>query len=66
MNWKLLAELCGTGGCPGREERVRAIVIRELHPLVDRIEVDRMGNVIATREPRAAKPDQTPRRCSKR
>jgi len=55
LNWKLLAELCGAGGCPGREERVRAIVVRELRPLVDRIDVDRMGNVIATREPRAAK-----------
>src|SRR5688572_2051427 len=64
MNWKLLAELCGAGGCPGREERVRAIVTRELRPLVDRIDVDRMGNVIATREPRSPKraPTKSPRR----
>lgn len=65
MNWKLLAELCGAGGCPGREERVRAIVVRELRPLVDRIDVDRMGNVIATREPHLAKRSRTrkPRRA---
>lgn len=54
MNWNLLAELCRTPGGPGREERVRAVVIRELEPLVDRIAIDRMGNVIATREPRGA------------
>jgi endoglucanase len=54
MNWKLLAELCRTGGGPGREERVRAVVMRELRPLVDRMEIDRLGNVIATRDPRPA------------
>jgi endoglucanase len=54
MNWNLLAELCRTGGGPGREERVRAVAIRELEPLVDDITIDRMGNVIATREPRPA------------
>lgn len=61
MNWNLLAELCRTPGGPGREERVRAVVIRELKPLVDTIEIDRLGNVIATREPRgpAAKRGKT-------
>lgn len=54
MNLNLLAELCRTPGGPGREERVRAVVIRELKPLVDSIDVDRMGNVVATREPRPA------------
>jgi endoglucanase len=55
MNWKLLAELCRVPGGPGREERVRAVVMRELKPLVDRVAIDRMGNVIATREPRPAR-----------
>ena len=55
MNLKLLSELCGTSGPPSREERVRRIVLRELKPLVDRIEVDRMGSVLATRGPRGTK-----------
>jgi putative aminopeptidase FrvX len=52
MNLELLSELCRTPGAPGREERIREVVIRELKPLVDRIDVDRMGNVVATRAPR--------------
>jgi len=52
MNLELLSELCRTPGGPGREERIREVVIRELKPLVDRIDVDRMGNVVATRGPR--------------
>jgi endoglucanase len=54
MNLDLLSELCRTGGPPGREERVRAVVIRELEPLVDGVEVDRLGNVIGRRAPRGA------------
>jgi endoglucanase len=52
MNLELLSELCRTAGGPGREERIREIVVRELKPLVDSIEIDRMGNVIASRSPR--------------
>jgi endoglucanase len=52
MNLELLSELCRTPGGPGREERVREVAIRELKPLVDSIDVDRMGNVVATRKPR--------------
>ena len=52
MNLALLSELCRAAGGPGREERIREIVIRELEPLVDSIRVDRMGNVIASRKPR--------------
>jgi len=55
MNLELLSELCRTAGPPGHEERVRKIVRRELAPLADRIEVDRMGNVVATRSPRGAR-----------
>ena len=52
MKLELLSELCRTGGGPGREERIREIVIRELEPIVDDIEIDSMGNVIARRGPR--------------
>jgi putative aminopeptidase FrvX len=44
---ELLRELCETPGVPGREERLRAIVRRELAPLADEIRVDAMGNLVA-------------------
>ncbi len=64
MNLELLSELCRTPGGPGREERIREVVIRELEPLVDSIVVDRMGNVIASRAPRGrtAPKSGTPRK----
>jgi tetrahedral aminopeptidase len=43
----LLRELCGTPGIPGREERLRAIVRRELAPMADELRVDALGNLIA-------------------
>lgn len=62
MNLELLEELCQTPGGPGREDRVREVVIRELEPLVDEIEVDQMGNVITTRNPRGRSVPDDPRR----
>ena len=32
---ELLKELCESSGIPGREERIREIVRRELEPIVD-------------------------------
>ncbi len=49
MNLDLLTELCETPGAPGREERIRAVVRRELEPHVDAIDVDPLGNLIARR-----------------
>lgn len=46
MSLELLKRLCETPGIPGREERVRKLVIEEMTPLVDEIKVDAMGNVI--------------------
>src|SRR5947209_10938486 len=46
---ELLKELCTTPGVSGREERLRAIVRRELGPLVDEIRADAMGNLICRR-----------------
>ena len=46
---ELLRELCEATGISGREERIRAIVRRELEPLVDEIHVDRLGNLLALR-----------------
>jgi putative aminopeptidase FrvX len=45
----LLKRLAETPGTSGREEQVRALVIDELHPLVDDLKVDAMGNVIAVK-----------------
>jgi putative aminopeptidase FrvX len=48
----LLAELCETCGVSGREERLRAVVRRELEPLVDEIRIDALGSLIAMRRGR--------------
>ncbi len=46
---ELLKELCECSGIPGREERLREIVRRELEPVVDEMRVDALGNLIATK-----------------
>ena len=46
---ELLKELCECSGIPGREERLREIVRRELEPVVDESRVDALGNLIATK-----------------
>ena len=46
---KLLKELCECSGIPGREQRLREIVRRELEPLADEIKVDGLGNAIAVK-----------------
>ncbi len=50
INLPLLKELCEIPGAPGHEERVREIVVRELEPLCDSIEVDGIGNVVAVKK----------------
>ena len=45
----VLTRLCETPGAPGREERIREVVIAELEPYADDISVDPMGSVAATR-----------------
>src|SRR5579884_4194512 len=49
VNIALLKKLSETPGIAGLEERLRAIVLEELRPLVDEISVDALGNVIATK-----------------
>lgn len=50
VNVALLKRLSETPGVSGREERLRQLVIEELTPLVDKIKVDALGNVIATKK----------------
>ncbi len=45
----LLARLCEAPGAPGREERIREVVIAEMRPYVDEITVDPMGSVAGIR-----------------
>ncbi len=49
-NIELLAQVCEASGAPGHEQKVREIVLREVKPLVDKIQVDNMGNVIAIKK----------------
>ncbi len=50
INTKLLAEICEVAGAPGHEERVRKIIIREIKSLVDEIDIDNLGNIIAVKK----------------
>lgn len=50
INIKLLSEICEAPGAPGFEEKIRKIVLREIKPLVDKVDIDNMGNVIALKK----------------
>ncbi len=54
-NIDLLKRLCETPGVPGREERVRALIQKEVAGLFDSTTTDAMGNLICRRGPRNAK-----------
>jgi endoglucanase len=55
MNIDLLRRLCETPGVPGREERVRDLITREVKGLFDSVETDPLGTLICRRGPRAGK-----------
>lgn len=46
----LLKRICETPGAPGYEKRIRDLVIKEVTPLVDTVEVDNLGNVICLKK----------------
>lgn len=50
INVKLLKKICEAPGVPGYESRIRRIILDEVTPLVDSVEVDNMGNVIALKK----------------
>ena len=50
MNFELLKRLCETPGVPSREEQIRRLVVHELTPLVDSVEIDPMGSVIGIKK----------------
>jgi len=55
VNIDLLKRLCETPGIPGREERVRELVLKEVKGLFDEVETDPMGSLICRRRPRPRK-----------
>ena len=55
MNIDLLRRLCETPGIPGREDRVRKLIEKEIKGLFDEVTVDAMGSLIATRKPTASR-----------
>ena len=55
MNLALLKSLSEAAGVPGREERIRQIIQKNARDIFDKIEIDPMGSLIATK--RAASKD---------
>ena len=47
---KLVEELCMAPGISGHEEKIAEIIERELKDVADDIEIDNMGNIIATKK----------------
>lgn len=55
INVNLLAAICEESGAPGFEDRVRDLVIKEVAPLVDEVQVDNLGNVVAIKRGKKGK-----------
>ncbi|MEO0732864.1 MAG: M42 family metallopeptidase [Bacteroidota bacterium] len=49
LHLSLLKSICEVPGVSGFERRVRNLVLREVRDLVDEVEIDNMGNVLAIR-----------------
>src|SRR5690606_23294557 len=54
LNLDLLKRLCETPGVPGREERVRALIEKEIEGLFDEVTTDAMGSLLCRRGPRGS------------
>ena len=54
VNVDLLKRLCETPGVPGREDRVRKLITKEIKGLFDSVETDAMGSLLCRRDPRTA------------
>lgn len=53
MNLQLLAQLSEAPGVPGREERIRDLLMPHLKKAFDKVDVDAMGNLIARKKAKA-------------
>ncbi len=47
INIPLLKEICEVSGVSGYEQKIRELVLREVKPIVDEVNTDNLGNVIA-------------------
>lgn len=50
INIQLLKKLCEADGAPGFEQNIRNIIIEEITPVVDEVNIDNMGNVFALKK----------------
>ncbi len=66
LNIELLRRLCETPGVPGREERVRDVIMEEVSDLFDDAYLDAMGNLICRRMPRVKKRGSSSKKTSKK
>ena len=46
----LLEKLCNADGVSGNEDEIRAVILEEIKPYADNINIDSMGNIIAFRK----------------
>ncbi len=58
LNLDLLKGLCETPGVPGHEDRVRALIEREIDGLFDEVAVDALGSLLCRRDARKGKTPQ--------
>lgn len=50
LDINLLSQICKTPGAPGYEQRIRALILEQVTPLVDEVRIDAMGNILATKK----------------
>jgi len=55
IDMKLLKQISETPGAPGYEKPIRDLVIKQVKPLADEVEVDNMGNVTVLKKGRTRK-----------
>jgi putative aminopeptidase FrvX len=55
INVSLLKAICETPGAPGFEQEIRKLVVDEVHPYVDELSVDSMGNILAVKRGKSRK-----------
>lgn len=48
MNTTLFKQLCEVAGAPGFESEIRELIVKEMRPLCDEVEIDNIGNVTCT------------------
>ena len=55
LNLKLLEAICQAPGAPGYEQKIRNLILDEVRPLVDEVELDNMGNIYAIKRGKSDK-----------